>query len=69
MPGREISTSKTDGARFAGHLDAPPILVYPNDLSRTEYDEHPLAKHLDMTSRQKAQLGLLIPKQLHSRDF
>lgn len=69
MPGREISAAKTDGAGFAGDFEATKILIYPNDLSRTEYDEHPLAKHLDLTSRQKAQLGLILPKQLNSRDF
>ncbi len=69
MPGREISAAKTDGAAFAGDIDVAPILTYPNDLSRVEFDQHPLAKHLDMSPREKMQLGLIIPKQLSSRNF
>lgn len=69
MPGRELSGSKIDGAGFAGDVTAPPILVYPEDLSRTEYDEHPLASSLNMSPREKAQLGLVIPKQISSRTF
>ncbi|KPM38435.1 hypothetical protein AK830_g8137 [Neonectria ditissima] len=49
MPGREISAAKTDGAAFAGDLTAPPILSYPDDLSSTEFHQHPLAHELDMT--------------------
>ncbi|PHH89644.1 hypothetical protein CDD83_5604 [Cordyceps sp. RAO-2017] len=67
VPGREISVAKTDMAAIAGDLDAPPVLAYPHDLSKTEFDQHPLAKELDLTSREKAQLGLLVPKQI-SRD-
>lgn len=69
MPGRELSGSKIDGAGFAGDVTAPPILVYPEDLSRTEYDEHPLASSLNMSPREKAQLGLVIPRQISSRTF
>lgn len=69
MPGREISAAKTDGAAFAGEIDVAPILTYPDDLSRVEFDQHPLAKHLDMTPREKIQLGLILPKQLSSRNF
>lgn len=69
MPGREISAAKTDGAAFAGEVDAVPILAYPNDLSQIEFDQHPLTKYLDMSPREKIQLGLVIPKQLPSRDF
>lgn len=69
MPGRELSGSKIDGAGFAGDVTAPPILIYPDDLSTTEYDEHPLAPFLNMSPREKAQLGLVIPKQISSRTF
>ncbi|PNY23446.1 Uncharacterized protein TCAP_06621, partial [Tolypocladium capitatum] len=69
MPGREISAAKTDGAAFAGDHHAPPILTYPEDLSTTEFDQHSLAKDLGMTSQEKAQLGLIIPKQIPNRDF
>lgn len=69
MPGREISTAKTDGAAFAGDIDAAPVLSYPSDLSRHSFDQHPLARALSLNSRQKASLGLILPKQLKSRDF
>lgn len=69
MPGREISGAKTDAAAFAGDHSAPAILVYPHDLSTTEFFEHPLARELKMTSAEKAQLGLIVPKQLSSRNF
>lgn len=69
MPGREISAAKTDGAAFAGDIDVAPVLTYPDDLSRVDFDQHPLAKHLDMSPREKMQLGLIIPKQLSSRNF
>ncbi|EGX91812.1 hypothetical protein CCM_05969 [Cordyceps militaris CM01] len=68
MPGREISAAKTDGAAFAGEIDVPPILTYPNDLSRHEFDQHPLAKQLDISLREKIQLGLIIPRQLSSQE-
>ncbi|RDA87602.1 hypothetical protein CP532_3965 [Ophiocordyceps camponoti-leonardi (nom. inval.)] len=69
MPGREISVSKTDTAALAGDVDAPPVLAYPHDLSSVHFHQHPLAKDLDWTSRAKAQLGLVVPSQLASRDF
>lgn len=69
MPGRELSASKTDGAAFAGDIDAPQILAYPMDLSRQLFSEHPLAKELELTSREKATLGLLIPEEIKSREF
>ncbi|UNI17635.1 hypothetical protein JDV02_003963 [Purpureocillium takamizusanense] len=69
MPGRELSASKTDGAAFAGDHAAPPILAYPDDLSTTEFDQHPLAREMNLSSAEKARLGLIIPKQIPSRDF
>ncbi len=69
MPGRELSASKTDGAAFAGDHTAPPILTYPDDLSTTEFDQHPLAREMNLSSAEKARLGLIIPKQIPSRDF
>ncbi|OAA66041.1 hypothetical protein ISF_03879 [Cordyceps fumosorosea ARSEF 2679] len=58
MPGREVSVAKTDGAAFAGDVDAPPVLAYPDDLSRREFDRHPLAPHLGISPREQMQLGL-----------
>ncbi|KAH6997208.1 hypothetical protein EDB80DRAFT_585506 [Ilyonectria destructans] len=49
MPGREISAAKTDGAAWARDRSAPPILCYPEDLSATEFCQHPLAQELEMT--------------------
>lgn len=69
MPGREISGAKTDGAAFAGDTAVARVLTYPHDLSRVEFDQHPLARYLDMTPREKIQLGLIIPRQLSSRNF
>ncbi|GAB0133133.1 hypothetical protein EsDP_00001548 [Epichloe bromicola] len=54
MPGRELSASKTDGAAFSMDLTAPDVLVYPNDLSQTEFHVHPLAKYLDWDNDAKA---------------
>ncbi|KAK2606254.1 hypothetical protein QQS21_003302 [Conoideocrella luteorostrata] len=64
MPGREISAAKTDGAAFALDSSAPDVLSYPNDLSKSEFHVHPLAKYLDSDIQEKAQLGLIIPKEL-----
>ncbi|KAF4341994.1 hypothetical protein FBEOM_4044 [Fusarium beomiforme] len=48
MPGRELSPAKTDGALFAQDLSAPPILSYPDNLSKTEFFQHPFARDLDI---------------------
>lgn len=69
MPGREISGAKTDGAAFAGDTEVPPILTYPNDFSTLHFEEHPLARFLALSPREKAQLALVLPRQLASRDF
>lgn len=69
MPGRELSASKTDGAAFSMDLAAPDVLVYPDDLSQTEFHIHPLAKFLDWDNNAKAQCGLIIPKECSSRGF
>lgn len=69
MPGREISPAKTDGAAFTLECDVPPVLVYPDDLSKTEFYVHPLAPYLDFSTNELAWLGLVIPKERSSRDF
>lgn len=69
MPGRELSASKTDGAAFAGDFDVPPVLVYPNDLSTTDFKSHPLFASLGLTVREGAQLGLVFPKRIAGRGF
>ncbi|KAJ4269630.1 hypothetical protein NW762_001298 [Fusarium torreyae] len=50
MPGRELSAARTDGAGFVQDPGAPPILCYPDDLSKTEFYQHPFARKLDMIS-------------------
>lgn len=71
LPGREVSPSKTDGAAFAfDDPSAPKLRVeHTSTLSKTVFDQHPLAKDLNLDSREKAQLGLLLPKQKNRRKF
>ncbi|KAL7910685.1 hypothetical protein GGI35DRAFT_478105 [Trichoderma velutinum] len=71
LPGREVSPSKTDGAAFAFDDPSAPKLRVENTstLSKTAFDQHPLAKDLNLNSREKAQLGLLLPKQKNRRKF
>jgi serine/arginine repetitive matrix protein 2 len=71
LPGREVSPSKTDGAAFAfDDPSAPKLRVeHTSTLSKTVFDQHPLAKELNLDSREKAQLGLLLPKQKNRRKF
>ncbi|KAM0555963.1 hypothetical protein ACHAPJ_005942 [Fusarium lateritium] len=54
MPGRELSAARTDGAGFVHDPSAPPILCYPDDLSKTEFYQHPFARKLDMTSAEQS---------------
>ncbi|OAA50518.1 hypothetical protein NOR_00968 [Metarhizium rileyi] len=69
MPGREMSASKTDGAAFAMDFTAPDVLIYPDDLSETEFHIHPLAINLGLTGDEMAQSGLVLPKERSSRTF
>jgi hypothetical protein len=69
MPGRELSAAKTDGAAFAVDLGVPNVLVYPNDLSRTEFCIHPLSSSLDLNTEEMARLGLIVPEERSSRNF
>ncbi|ROT38357.1 hypothetical protein SODALDRAFT_350602 [Sodiomyces alkalinus F11] len=67
-PGREISGAKTDGHCWAGDFDEPDIIPYPDDVSKTEFYQHPLAREMGRSVEQQALLGLVIPKELRSRD-
>lgn len=64
MPGREIVGAHTDPGAFIasvfGEKKKPPKC---GKLSKTEYHHHPLAKHLELTSAEEAQLGMLLPKE------
>ncbi|KAG5924427.1 hypothetical protein E4U42_004645 [Claviceps africana] len=69
MPGRELSPAKTDGAAFAMDVSAPDVLVYPRDLSQTEFHVHPLAEYSGLSDTAMATLGLKIPKTCSNREF
>jgi hypothetical protein len=69
MPGREISPASTDGAMFARDFSAPPVLSYPDNLSKTEFFQHPFARKLNMSFVEQVTLGLLLPREVDSRDF
>lgn len=69
MPGREISPASTDGAMFARDFSAPPVLSYPDNLSKTEFFQHPFARKLNMSIVEQVTLGLLLPREVDSRDF
>ncbi|WYZ43276.1 hypothetical protein EsH8_VI_000975 [Colletotrichum jinshuiense] len=64
-PGREISGAKSDGREWACDFDEPPVLGYPDDLSKTEFHEHPLAQHIELEKgwekHQLALYGLILP--------
>ena len=69
MPGRELSASKTDGAAFACDLNASPVRCYPNDVSREQWSQHPLARSLALSPKEKAFLGLILPAEIADREF
>lgn len=57
VSGREILGAATDPSAFIEGLPSPAL-----SKALKEYDEHPLAKHLDMSIAEKASLGLLLPR-------
>ncbi|KAF9870704.1 hypothetical protein CkaCkLH20_11806 [Colletotrichum karsti] len=67
-PGREISGAKSDGREWAYDWDSPPVLLYPDDLSKTEFHEHPLARHIELEKgwekHQLAMYGLILPAKV-----
>ncbi|KAH6668171.1 hypothetical protein F5X68DRAFT_265507 [Plectosphaerella plurivora] len=68
FPGREISGAKTDPCGWIGDYDEPDILNYPEDASRNEFHQHPLANLTGLSLTRQAELGLILPKELKSRD-
>ncbi|CEF86933.1 unnamed protein product [Fusarium graminearum] len=56
MPGRELSAAKTDIALLARDTSQPPVACYPNDLSKTLFYQHPLARELEMTTLEQYDL-------------
>ncbi|KAI8210836.1 hypothetical protein K4K53_007217 [Colletotrichum sp. SAR 10_77] len=67
-PGREISGAKSDGREWAYDWDSPPVLLYPDDLSKTEFHEHPLARHIELEKGWEqgrlALYGLILPAKI-----
>ncbi|KAI8179455.1 hypothetical protein K4K51_003565 [Colletotrichum sp. SAR 10_75] len=67
-PGREISGAKSDGREWAYDWDSPPVLLYPDDFSKTEFHEHPLARHIELEKGWEqgrlALYGLILPAKI-----
>ncbi|KAL7951734.1 hypothetical protein V8C42DRAFT_356850 [Trichoderma barbatum] len=63
LPGREVSPSKTDGAAFAfDDSSAPKLRVeHTSTLSKTAFDQHPLAKDLNLNSRERVAVKTFDP--------
>lgn len=68
FPGREITGAKTDGRCWAGDFDEPAVVAYPDDVSKTEFYQHPLAREMGLSLDQQTRLGLVIPKEVRGRD-
>lgn len=69
FPGREISGAKTDGRAWAADYAEADILEYPDDVSSDEFYIHPLVQFLALSASEQARLGLIIPRELKSRDI
>jgi hypothetical protein len=66
MPGRELTGSRTNSSAFVMDAD---VSTYPrslDDLSKDQFDEHPLSKDFGWSAAEKASLGLLLPKEIYS---
>ncbi|GKT71907.1 hypothetical protein ColTof4_04330 [Colletotrichum tofieldiae] len=67
-PGREISGAKSDGRGLTCDFEEPPVLDCPDDLSKTEFHEHPLAHHIELEKgwekHQLALYGLILPAKV-----
>lgn len=69
MPGRELSPSLTDGAAIAADCETPPVRTYPDNLSKEQFDQHPLGPEMGMPIEQQIATGLIIPQLVPSRDY
>ncbi|KAK1625071.1 hypothetical protein BDP81DRAFT_397854 [Colletotrichum phormii] len=69
-PGREITGAKTNGREWACDLDEPPVLDYSEELSKTDFDEHPLAHYIKLEKgwqkHQLAMYGLILPAKVEN---
>jgi hypothetical protein len=69
MPGRELSAFKTDGAAFSRDFDNPPVRSPSDEMDRAHWTQHPLAKSLALSSKEKALLGLILPTEIPNGEF
>ncbi|KXH68522.1 hypothetical protein CSAL01_08849 [Colletotrichum salicis] len=69
-PGREITGAKTNGREWACDLDEPPVLDYSEELSKTDFEEHPLAHYIKLEKgwekHQLAMYGLILPAKVEN---
>ncbi|OHE95077.1 hypothetical protein CORC01_09601 [Colletotrichum orchidophilum] len=69
-PGREITGAKSNGREWACDLDEPPVLGYSEELSKTEFHEHPLAHYIELEKgwekHQLALYGLILPAKVEN---
>ncbi|KAK1723349.1 uncharacterized protein BDZ83DRAFT_781494 [Colletotrichum acutatum] len=69
-PGREITGAKTNGREWACDLDEPPVLGYSEELSKTDFEEHPLAHYMKLEKgwekHQLAMYGLILPAKVEN---
>ncbi|KAI3539400.1 hypothetical protein CABS03_08602 [Colletotrichum abscissum] len=69
-PGREITGAKTNGREWACDLDEPPVLGYSEELSKTDFEEHPLAHYIKLEKgwekHQLAMYGLILPAKVQN---
>lgn len=69
-PGREITGAKTNGREWACDLDEPPVLGYSEELSKTDFEEHPLAHYIKLEKgwekHQLAMYGLILPAKVEN---
>lgn len=68
VPGREIFGAQTNpGAFLSSSFGEKDWRDMRSRLSKTEFDQHPIAPFLVMTSSEKAALGLLLPREIVCR--
>ncbi|KAG7046419.1 hypothetical protein JMJ77_0014650 [Colletotrichum scovillei] len=69
-PGREITGAKTNGREWACDLDEPPVLGYSEELSKTDFEEHPLGRFIKLEKgwekHQLAMYGLILPAKVEN---
>lgn len=69
MPGRELSAFKTDGAAFFRDFNEPRGRSPSDEMDRAHWTQHPLAKSLALSAKEKALLGLILPTEVPDGEF